>query len=274
LYSESTESDPDPSDAQRLDAIHYFLTVILSDRAWADSKLMDQFPRDDSDWWKAFRDATAQLPSLERHAVTALVSIPTVAAARIVNLIEFGRSVHAEMAAITDAARRGVAVQDATLYVTTFPCHECTRNIVAAGVSRVVYVEPYGKSLAKQLYGRKSVDFHSGPPARKLADDRVHFVPFVGIAPRCFDVLFDWLERKHDLGQLFRVPEHMPGAKRRWDRGANGRLRPGVLGYALDPNDAALKVNAVLEAAHVLAEVEVIEQVGRDDETAVADAKK
>src|SRR5579864_3335855 len=39
---------------------------------------------------------------------------------KIRNVIEFGRAVHGEMAALTDAARRGVPVQGCTLYVTTF----------------------------------------------------------------------------------------------------------------------------------------------------------
>jgi deoxycytidylate deaminase len=68
------------------------------------------------------------------------------------NVIEFGRAVHAEMAALMDSARRGVPVKNATLYCTTFPCHLCARHIVAAGIRRVVYIEPYPKSLAAQLY--------------------------------------------------------------------------------------------------------------------------
>jgi deoxycytidylate deaminase len=41
--------------------------------------------------------------------------------AQLMNVLEFGRVVHAEMSAITDAARRGLSVQNATLYCTTFP---------------------------------------------------------------------------------------------------------------------------------------------------------
>jgi cytidine deaminase len=52
----------------------------------------------------------------------------------IMNIIEFGRTVHAEMAALIDALRRGVNIKGSTLYVTTFPCHECARHIVAAGI--------------------------------------------------------------------------------------------------------------------------------------------
>lgn len=72
--------------------------------------------------------------------------------AQVMNILEFGRCVHAEMAALMEAARRGVAVRGCTIYSTTFPCHECTRHIVAAGIKRVVYVEPYPKSLAPELY--------------------------------------------------------------------------------------------------------------------------
>ncbi|MBI3222504.1 MAG: deoxycytidylate deaminase, partial [Nitrosomonadales bacterium] len=46
---------------------------------------------------------------------------------RVMNLLEFGRSVHAEMAALMSAARLGISVRGATLYCTTFPCHMCAR---------------------------------------------------------------------------------------------------------------------------------------------------
>src|SRR5579871_385409 len=66
--------------------------------------------------------------------------------AQLLNVIEYGRCVHAEMAAIVDAARRGVAIAGCTLYTTTFPCHECARHIVAASIRQVVYIDPYPKS--------------------------------------------------------------------------------------------------------------------------------
>src|SRR5262249_10841871 len=52
-----------------------------------------------------------------------------VAASPLDDLIEFVRAVHAEMAAVTDAARRGVSVAGCVLYVTTFPCHHCARHL-------------------------------------------------------------------------------------------------------------------------------------------------
>ncbi|MGA7743875.1 MAG: deaminase [Polyangia bacterium] len=98
--------------------------------------------------------------------------------ALILNLIEFLRIVHAEMAAITAAARRGARIEGCVLYSTTFPCHECARHIVAAGIKRVVFIEPYPKSKVLELY-QDSI----------ILDERDHtsrivFDAFVGIAPR------------------------------------------------------------------------------------------
>ena len=56
------------------------------------------------------------------------------AGAMVSSIPEFGRIVHAEMAAICDAALRGISLKGATLYCTTFPCHMCARHIIAAGI--------------------------------------------------------------------------------------------------------------------------------------------
>jgi deoxycytidylate deaminase len=118
---------------------------------------------------------------------------PYLSGALLTHLIEFGRAVHAEMAAITDAARRGVSVAGTTMYVTTFPCHLCAPHIVSSGIRRVVYIEPYDKSLAVQLYPDSiAVDYSD----RK--DYQVHFEPFVGVAPRKYMQLFSMLSRKKD----------------------------------------------------------------------------
>lgn len=106
---------------------------------------------------------------------------------RVHHLIEFGRAVHAEMAAITDSARRGVSVADCTLYSTTFPCHECTRHIIAAGLKRVVYVEPYPKSLAEKLHDDAILVDRD---AAEGGGAKVRFEPFVGVAPRRYFELF------------------------------------------------------------------------------------
>lgn len=116
---------------------------------------------------------------------------------RLGAVTEFGRAVHAEMAALLDAARNGHAVQGATLYVTTFPCHTCARHLLAAGVTRVVYVAPYAKSMAASLHDGDIVVAHSSPP-----DSALHFEPFVGVAPHRYMELFGMGKRKEKNGTL------------------------------------------------------------------------
>lgn len=276
LYPECSDNDPDPSDWYRLDSIHYFLTTLLAADTWSGDVASESLPQEERAWWLAFHEATKTLPPLKRSHIISLVSERAISPTRLVNLIEFGRCVHAELAALTDAARRGISVQDAVLYVTTFPCHECTRNIVAAGIDRVVYVEPYGKSLATKLYNKRSVDFHTGPPGRKLADDRMHFVPFVGIAPRCFEILFDWIDRKPPLRKLLETPDQQAGSKVEWNRGEDGRLRAPVLGYRLNPQtDPSAKVDPLFEVAYALAEWGVVRRVDEQNAewSSVIDAK-
>jgi dCMP deaminase len=49
---------------------------------------------------------------------------------------------HAERNAIYNAARIGVAISGCTLYVNWFPCGDCARAVVQAGLSRLVGLEP------------------------------------------------------------------------------------------------------------------------------------
>lgn len=104
---------------------------------------------------------------------------------RIKGLIEFSRAVHAEMAAIVSVARDGLAqVRGSTLFTTTFPCHNCARHIVAAGLRKVIYIEPYPKSLALKL--------HNDAVSTKETDEgrKVVFLQYQGAAPRSFSRIF------------------------------------------------------------------------------------
>jgi deoxycytidylate deaminase len=107
---------------------------------------------------------------------------------RVANLIEFGRPVHAEMEAILSAARHGVSVRGASLYTTTFPCHNCAKHIVGAGIVEVFFIEPYPKSLASELHADSLVLVED--PADNDASVRVKLRPFVGVAPRRYSALF------------------------------------------------------------------------------------
>jgi deoxycytidylate deaminase len=110
--------------------------------------------------------------------------------ARAEALIEFTRCLHAEQAAIVNAARAGVSTEGASLYTTTFPCHECAKIIVGAGIVDLFYIEPYPKSMVSHLY-RDVIDV--APPIATdggLVNGKVPFRPFVGIAPRRYATAF------------------------------------------------------------------------------------
>lgn len=134
---------------------------------------------------------------------------------RIDQLTEFGRPVHAEMSAILDAVRRGQSVKNATLYSTTFPCHNCAKHIVGAGIVEVVYIAPYPKSMAEDLHPDSITIDPPDPP-----DDRVVFRPFVGVAPLSYLPLFEQVgKRKTSDGKAveFAPAEARPKLALSWD---------------------------------------------------------
>ena len=111
-------------------------------------------------------------------------------------LIEFTRCLHAEQAAIVNAARSGISTQGATLFTSTFPCHECAKMIIGSGIAEVHYIEPYPKSLVGRLYRtliETSPSLDAGPG---LVNNKVPFHQFLGIAPRKYTQAFSAGERR------------------------------------------------------------------------------
>src|SRR6185436_2467928 len=67
------------------------------------------------------------------------------------------RTVHAEMNALIQAARRGHAVEGATAYVTNMPCTTCAKALITAGIKRVVVFSDYHDTLATKFFATGSV---------------------------------------------------------------------------------------------------------------------
>jgi deoxycytidylate deaminase len=118
------------------------------------------------------------------------------------DITEYGRVVHAEMEALLACARSHVSSVGATLHCTTFPCHNCAKHIIAAGIEQVIYVEPYPKSKAFKFHDDSITSGKVEPPDRK-----VRFKPFIGIGSRLFFDLFSMsmsagrvIERKDKKG--------------------------------------------------------------------------
>lgn len=113
---------------------------------------------------------------------------------RIKELIEFTRAVHAEMHAIIIGSQKaGSKIVGGRIYCTTYPCHNCAKHIVAAGIKEVYYIEPYRKSQATRLHGDSISE-------KEVMKDHVRFLMFDGISPKKYLDFFKMLpnSRKKD----------------------------------------------------------------------------
>ncbi|EWH08787.1 CMP/dCMP deaminase zinc-binding protein [Catenovulum agarivorans DS-2] len=115
------------------------------------------------------------------------------------SIIEYSRAIHAEMDAITTIARNpNTSTVGKTLYCTTYPCHVCARHIVASGIKRVVYIEPYEKSLATSLHG--DTIYH---PDNQTNESKVLLENFEGVSPLRYSKFFKYSQRrKNSSGEL------------------------------------------------------------------------
>jgi dCMP deaminase len=71
---------------------------------------------------------------------------------------------HAEANAITKVEKSGNSSQDATLYVTSSPCIECSKLIIQAGIKRVVFTENYRLEDGINLLKRANIDVEQVDP--------------------------------------------------------------------------------------------------------------
>jgi dCMP deaminase len=81
--------------------------------------------------------------------------------------IEMSVFTHAEAALIAEAARRGVILEGARLYCTTFPCPACAKLIAHSGVAECYFLEGYGVLDGQRImedYGVKVVQLDMGTP--------------------------------------------------------------------------------------------------------------
>jgi len=71
---------------------------------------------------------------------------------------------HAEANAITKVAKSSNNSLDATLYVTSSPCLECSKLIIQAGIKRVVFTENYRLEDGINLLKRANIDVEQIEP--------------------------------------------------------------------------------------------------------------
>jgi len=82
------------------------------------------------------------------------------------------RTVHAEMNALIQAAKRGHAIEGATAYVTNMPCTTCAKALVTAGIKRVVVFSDYHDTLATKFFAKAEVTIDKrSMPMREIIYD-------------------------------------------------------------------------------------------------------
>ncbi|MBE5744025.1 MAG: dCMP deaminase family protein [Clostridiales bacterium] len=67
-------------------------------------------------------------------------------------------AVHAEQNAICQAAKMGISVKGATIYVTHQPCTICTKMIINSGITRVIYKHGYPDDFSVTLLKEAGVE--------------------------------------------------------------------------------------------------------------------
>jgi dCMP deaminase len=56
-------------------------------------------------------------------------------------------TIHSEINAIGDCARRGTSLDDSKIYITHYPCINCFRSIASCGIKEIIYLDDYHNNL-------------------------------------------------------------------------------------------------------------------------------
>lgn len=74
------------------------------------------------------------------------------------------RTIHAEMNAVLQCAKYGTPVEGSTIYVTHFPCLQCAKALIQAGVKKIIYATDYrNDEYASTLFAQSGVSVQHIP---------------------------------------------------------------------------------------------------------------
>jgi len=65
--------------------------------------------------------------------------------------VEKTRAVHAEALAVAEAAKKGIVLEGAVIYITCMPCINCAKLILASGMKEVYYLDLYGDRVGEKF---------------------------------------------------------------------------------------------------------------------------
>ena len=73
-------------------------------------------------------------------------------------MLDICRAVHAEENVINQAAKHGISLDGATLYVNTKPCMMCEKHIINSGIKRVVYGGDYPSASGLEMFKEAGIE--------------------------------------------------------------------------------------------------------------------
>ena len=74
--------------------------------------------------------------------------------------LELSTAIHIEARLIAEAAKEGISLSGAEIYVTTFPCPPCAKMIAYSGIKKIYYKEGYGVLDGESVLKGKGVEIY------------------------------------------------------------------------------------------------------------------
>lgn len=127
--------------------------VVISQKEFEQKTMIKAFVEagKSSDWWRhvgsvIFKDGQLIMAGYNQHLPTSdqqyKNSDPRISFTSGVGA-DFSSSIHAEANLIALAAKQGISLAGAEMFVTTFPCPVCAKQIAVAGIKKVYYAKGY-----------------------------------------------------------------------------------------------------------------------------------
>ncbi len=121
-----------------------------------------------ADWWRqvaavAVKDGNVMLSAWNHHLPSELEAYfngDPRASFHKAEYIELSTAIHAESAIVAEAAKKGVSLLGAELYVTTFPCPVCAKLVAAAGMKRIYFSEGYAMLDGETILQANGVEIY------------------------------------------------------------------------------------------------------------------
>ena len=83
------------------------------------------------------------------------------------------RTIHAEGNAIIQAAKNGVAIEGANIYITASPCWQCFKMIANAGIERIIFGEFYRDERIYDVAQKLGIELKQLSPDQQVVEPPV-----------------------------------------------------------------------------------------------------